>query len=155
MQRQKIRDLLSTGIDVKGGKYLQSVEELADGSGVRACFKDGSSETGTMIIGTDGANSIVRKTLLGSQGDLTSLPVDLIALVRHFTVEQGQPIRAFDPLLFQCLDPNTGNFLFFGTQVSNSKPNSLILLKDNIGGFRRSPWKIRIRCTDIDEPYCG
>jgi len=53
---------------------------------------------------------------------LTPLPVNLLGVVRHFTPEQAAPVRALDPLLFQGLNPETGNYLWYSLQVSRSHP---------------------------------
>lgn len=116
LNRQKFRALLSTGLDVQEGKRLASVETLANG-GVKAHFTDGSNAIGSLLIGADGNNSVVRKHLLGEQGNLNLLPVNMIGVVRHFTPEQAAPVRALDPLLFLALHPDTQNFLWYSVQV--------------------------------------
>lgn len=118
VQREKLRDLLATGIDIQEGKSLEAIEELQEG-GIKAHFKDRTSATGTMIIGADGNNSVVRKFLLGSQwAALNALPFNLIGVIRSLTAEQAATLSARDPLFFRALDPVTGNFVFFSLQVS-------------------------------------
>jgi 2-polyprenyl-6-methoxyphenol hydroxylase-like FAD-dependent oxidoreductase len=116
LHRQKLRDVICTGIDIQEGKGLKSIENLPTG-GVKAHFSDGTSATGSLIIGADGNNSAVRKQLLPDAYKLNHLPINLIGVVRHFTPEQAAPIRALDPLLFQGLHPETGNYLWYSVQV--------------------------------------
>ena len=116
MSRQKLRDVLCTGIAIQEGKKLLSVETLPTG-GVKAHFEDSTSVTGSILIGADGNHSMVRKSLMGDAWKLNQLPVSLVGVVRHFTPEQAAPVRALDPLLFQALHPNTGNYLWYSVQV--------------------------------------
>ena len=54
--RQRLRELLSTGIDVRWGAH---VSEIKQGSqGVSLSFADGSIATGDVLVGADGAGSV-------------------------------------------------------------------------------------------------
>jgi 2-polyprenyl-6-methoxyphenol hydroxylase-like FAD-dependent oxidoreductase len=123
LHRQKLRDLLSSGLDIQEGKGLVSVETLPSG-GVVAHFSDGTSATGSILIGADGNNSRVRKGLMGAEANLNLLPVNLVGVIRHFTPEQAAPARALDPLLFQALHPETSNYLWYSIQVNINYPIS-------------------------------
>jgi 2-polyprenyl-6-methoxyphenol hydroxylase-like FAD-dependent oxidoreductase len=113
--RQKLRKVLTTGLDIQYGKHLGSFETTD--SGVIAKFKDGSTAMGGLLIGADGNNSVVRECLKMENSKLTSLPVNLIGAVRHFTPEQAVPVRALNPLLFFAMHPETKIFFFFSIQV--------------------------------------
>jgi 2-polyprenyl-6-methoxyphenol hydroxylase-like FAD-dependent oxidoreductase len=56
LERSKFRNILSTGIDIQWGKELDSYEALPGGV-VNVYFKDGSSASGSLLIGADGNNS--------------------------------------------------------------------------------------------------
>lgn len=112
--RQKLIDLLKTGLDIQYGKKFGSFK--LDGDGVVAQFKDGSEVQGGMLVGADGNNSVVRKALLRDV-KLTELPVNLIGAVRRFTPEQAVLVRELNPLLFFGLQPETKTFFFFSIQV--------------------------------------
>jgi len=64
-----------------------------------------------MLVGADGENSVVRKHLIPDNWKSTSLPVNLIGVIRHLTPEKAAPVRALDPFLFQGLHPGTGAYL--------------------------------------------
>jgi 2-polyprenyl-6-methoxyphenol hydroxylase-like FAD-dependent oxidoreductase len=78
---QKTKRHLSTGIDVKYGKKLIdiTIDEGKDDDGlVTAHFDDGTSETGTLIVGADGGASRVRRWLLGDLAQQEALPCDFM-----------------------------------------------------------------------------
>lgn len=60
----------------------------------------------------------VRKCLIPDKGksSLTKLPVNLIGVVRHFSPDEGAPVRALDPLLFNGMHPGTSNYLWYSVQ---------------------------------------
>lgn len=114
--RRKYRTVLSTGLDIQYGKQLQSFETLETGQ-VVVNFKDGTSAKGSLLIGADGNNSVVRQGLKMEDPNLIPLPVNLIGAVRHFTPEQAVPVRNLNPLLFFALNPDTKVFMFYSIQV--------------------------------------
>lgn len=140
LDRNKLRDLLCTGITVHEGKALASIENLSSG-GVKAHFEDGTSATGSIIIGADGNNSVVRKELLPDAHKLNLLPVNLLGVVRHFTPEQATPIRALDPLIFQAVHPETANYLFYSLQVSQTRSENLTHKTKCVGMHQRPKWR--------------
>lgn len=78
---QKTKRYLSTGIDVKYGKKLVDItlgQGKDDDGLVTAHFDDGTSETGTMIVGADGGASRVRRWLLGDLAQQEALPCDFV-----------------------------------------------------------------------------
>ncbi|KAI8965484.1 FAD/NAD(P)-binding domain-containing protein [Daldinia sp. FL1419] len=124
LNRQKLRSILEDGIDVQEGKKLTSVEEVH--GGVKIHFEDGTFAEGTMLVGADGNNSNVRRHLLPNDYALNPLPVSLIGVIRHLSPEQAVPVRALDPLLFQGLDPKTGNFLWYSIHDCFEEPDGRI-----------------------------
>ncbi|KAK9778047.1 putative FAD-binding domain-containing protein [Seiridium cardinale] len=76
--RHRLRKLLSTNIEIQYGKQFVRTEEKEDLAVVH--FQDGSSATGDIVVGADGARSVVRKQVLGKQNDLFRLePVVFIS----------------------------------------------------------------------------
>ncbi|KUJ14224.1 FAD/NAD(P)-binding domain-containing protein [Mollisia scopiformis] len=119
--RQKLRTVLTSGLDIQYGKKLESFS--TKGTEVTARFADGTSVTGGLLIGADGNNSVVRAGLKMENTKLTPLPVNLIGAVRHFTPEQAAPVRALNPLLFFALQPYTKTFLFYSIQEVLADPD--------------------------------
>jgi len=75
------------------------------------------------LIGADGNNSVVRGGLKMDNPKLTSLPVNLVGALRHFTPEQAVPVRALNPLLFFAMHPETKTFFFFSIQEVVKDPD--------------------------------
>ncbi|KAF7912158.1 uncharacterized protein EAF01_001179 [Botrytis porri] len=118
LDRQKIRNVLATNLDIHEGKGLTSIALASNSDLVTAQFSDGTSSDATLVVGADGNNSVMRKCLFNgsNEANLTKLPVYCIGVVRPFTEEQISSVRAIDPLLFQGLDPETGSYMWFSLQ---------------------------------------
>jgi 2-polyprenyl-6-methoxyphenol hydroxylase-like FAD-dependent oxidoreductase len=56
VDRQKLRNVLISGLSIQWGKELKSFEKSADGK-VLVEFTDGTFVTGDMLVGADGSGS--------------------------------------------------------------------------------------------------
>ncbi|PMD19558.1 FAD/NAD(P)-binding domain-containing protein [Hyaloscypha hepaticicola] len=75
VSRRKMRALCSEGINIQYGKKLVSIASTV--SDVTVTFADGTNATGSVCIGTDGAQSAVRQLALpGDAGK--AIPLDVI-----------------------------------------------------------------------------
>jgi 2-polyprenyl-6-methoxyphenol hydroxylase-like FAD-dependent oxidoreductase len=75
---------------VQYSKKFVKYEVLGGGEeGVKVHFEDGTSETGTIAVGVDGANSVVRRTLLGKAAEPDLLPFALMNFNCSYTAEQA------------------------------------------------------------------
>jgi 2-polyprenyl-6-methoxyphenol hydroxylase-like FAD-dependent oxidoreductase len=81
---------------------------------VVAEFDDGTTATGTMLIGCDGSRSQARKVLCPNNYSNYQLPIRLMGATVSYDVEKCKPIQDLDPYFFQCCDPQTDNFMFYG-----------------------------------------
>ena len=90
---QKWRKVMGEGVDVKFGKELKDVlttDEQGSTSSITAQFADGTSEKGSVLIGTDGGSSIVRRLLLGSPAaDPEVLQYEFLNFPVKYTAEQA------------------------------------------------------------------
>ncbi|KAL2802741.1 FAD/NAD(P)-binding domain-containing protein [Aspergillus granulosus] len=69
LRRDKFRAMLLTGLgnEVQWGKELQEIVYSPDGTTVTARFTDGTADTGSILIATDGPHSRVRTLLVGEE----------------------------------------------------------------------------------------
>ncbi|KAI4218077.1 MAG: hypothetical protein LQ349_008879 [Xanthoria aureola] len=72
--RSKMRKLCGNGIDVQYGKQLSRIEFDEDEQGVTVGFTDGTSVSGTLVVGADGARSKVREVAMGSAERAATTP---------------------------------------------------------------------------------
>ncbi|CZR62938.1 related to monooxygenase [Phialocephala subalpina] len=78
-------------VDVQYSKTLVSISYPP--SGVVAHFSDGTSSSGSLIIGADGGQSRVRHLLLGDAAEPTALPMTMNNFNVSYTAEQALFIR--------------------------------------------------------------
>jgi 2-polyprenyl-6-methoxyphenol hydroxylase-like FAD-dependent oxidoreductase len=114
LRRSKLRGLLSKDIDIEYDKRLVDVAHARDEQSVTAYFADGSSATGRILIGADGAQSMTRQLLLGPElGVIGKLTYAATFVQCKFTKEQALHLRSFHPLYLASAHPNN-LFAFFG-----------------------------------------
>jgi 2-polyprenyl-6-methoxyphenol hydroxylase-like FAD-dependent oxidoreductase len=116
VNREKLRAVLLNEVKdhVQWSKRLSSVsaDDTNQQGSVTAHFDDGTSATGSMIIGADGSNSHVRKMLRPDAYRNDQLPIRFVGSGIDMTPEQVAPLRSLDPLLFQGCHPDTGCFMW-------------------------------------------
>lgn len=115
-RRKAFLKLLGEGVDIQFGKALASISVTA--TGVTATFTDGAQETGTMLIGTDGAHSAVRNFLFRSspqEAELLDTPIVASETVAKVDADVALALREIHPLAYITINPN-GVFSFASTQ---------------------------------------
>jgi 2-polyprenyl-6-methoxyphenol hydroxylase-like FAD-dependent oxidoreductase len=78
LNHQKIKKHWSAGLDVLRGKRLIDITIGQNEKWVKAHFDDGTTETGTTIIGADGGASYLRRWLLGDLAEPEALPCEFM-----------------------------------------------------------------------------
>ncbi|ETI24576.1 hypothetical protein G647_03945 [Cladophialophora carrionii CBS 160.54] len=84
---QKTRTIWAEGLNVKFGKTVTDIELTSDG--VEAHFHDGTSESGSVLIGSDGGGSWVRRWMLGDLASPRVLPYTFLNFPFRYTPEQA------------------------------------------------------------------
>ena len=100
LQLKKTRKIWGEGIDVKFGKRITSIETPASG-GVTAQFSDGTSESASVLIGTDGGSSWVRTYLLGKDAEAEEMGFNFLNFPVKYTAEQA---RWLDEMIHPVVD---------------------------------------------------
>lgn len=114
IRRRKLRGLLAEGVDIRYGKKLRDIQYATDGGLATALFEDGTSLSSQLVVGTDGAHSTLRQTLLGPQaGSVQHLPVCATFVQARYTAEQALYLHKFHPLYLAGVNPDN-YFSFFG-----------------------------------------
>ena len=67
LRRDKFRTLLLDGLDVRWGKAVQEITYSSDGSTVTAKFADGTQDSGSLVVASDGPHSTIRTLLVGEE----------------------------------------------------------------------------------------
>lgn len=115
INRLKFRELLAEGLDVKWDKQISGFDTDSENV-VHVKFADGSSTTGSCLVGADGSGSRTRRYLVGDElGKLNQLPVRFMGVTVRLTPAEVKPLRDIDPLLFQGCHPDSGVFLWYST----------------------------------------
>ncbi|KAL8763881.1 MAG: hypothetical protein Q9194_007236, partial [Teloschistes cf. exilis] len=116
LRRSKIRALLLEGLDVSWGKAISDISCSQDGRQVTVHFADGSQDTGSMLIGTDGPHSTTRGILVGTEAAKCT-PIDYAATMCFNTLPRDKALfLRSDPNhpLFQIAPHPAGTFAWLG-----------------------------------------
>ena len=122
VSRMKIRRFLTRGenLNIQFGKTAEKMN--VEGDSVSVSFHDGSTATGSMIVGADGSRSKVREFLVGSEAakpqfvDLTMINYPL----GGYTAEEARLLQTLHPVFKIAAHPqNPGNGILGGTERMN------------------------------------
>ncbi|KAL9016017.1 MAG: hypothetical protein Q9185_006612 [Variospora sp. 1 TL-2023] len=116
LRRSKIRALLLDGLDVRWGKSIADIRYSEDGRTVTAHFADGSQDTGSILVGSDGPHSAARSILLGPEASKCT-PIDYASTMCFSKLPRDKALfLRSDPHhpLFQCAPNPSGTFAWLG-----------------------------------------
>lgn len=116
LRRSKIRTLLLEELDVNWGKSITDITYSKDGETVTASFADGSHDTGSILVGTDGPHSSTRSILVGAE-TAKCTPIDFAATMCFGNLPRDKALfLRSDPHhpLFQCAPNPSGTFAWLG-----------------------------------------
>ena len=102
------------------GKRIKAVE--SDRKSATATFEDGTSETGDLIIGAEGAHSVVREYLVGLEtANLSPSHIVATATIVQLPKASVEKFRQYCPnnRMFILFHPN-GTFTWLGSEFGDS-----------------------------------
>ena len=116
VHRGRLQASLSEGLDVRHGKILQNVTYSKDGLTITPIFTDGTTDTGSLLVGSDGPKSTVRTLLLGPEkAKATTLNYASTMCFTSYTAAQARFLRTHPHHpLFQVAPHPAGVFAVLG-----------------------------------------
>ena len=147
VSRGKIRKLLSQGLNIEYGKRLDSV--IHDGETITAHFTDGSTATGSVLIGCDGGHSKTREYIVGPKA-AKGFDTDytMMNTWTRLPAETALALRAKHPIISQSINADTrwGNLIaILDKATEDASPETW---KFQV----YSGWKGHPRKADLDTP---
>ncbi|EME42766.1 hypothetical protein DOTSEDRAFT_134131 [Dothistroma septosporum NZE10] len=124
LRRDTLRKLLSSGLDVRYGKELAKIELTGGYRTVAARFIDGQQTTGRLLIGCDGAHSLVRSKLVGDEAaQLQSLGFATAMCYSKHTAEHAKWLRSppFHPLHQLSIHPDGDKLAWLSIHNADDK----------------------------------
>lgn len=116
ISRRRFRKFCAEDINVQYNKKLDNMSYSDDGREVAAHFADGTSATGTLVIGADGAQSQTRSTVFGEAGAAKRVPYSAVNLhVCYNDAEKAKFVRQMHPIMTHGIHPD-GYWLWISIQ---------------------------------------
>lgn len=122
MSRKKMRNLFTEGIDVQYGKSVVSCgvieDEKDENNGrVRVNFADGTDALGDVVVGCDGAKSVVRESIVGFEAaQVTVMPLSMFNFTQKFPAEFSKDLRSRNSLYTMSIHPDHGTFFWLSSE---------------------------------------
>ncbi|KAL5114327.1 hypothetical protein ACEQ8H_007802 [Pleosporales sp. CAS-2024a] len=115
VSRKKMRNLFAEGLHVQYGKRFVNAEATPDR--VVVTFDDGTTATGDVLVGCDGAKSRVRSVIVGEDAaQLTDVPVSMFNFPYQFDGALAQKIRDMNELFITSIHPDHGTMFWLSIQ---------------------------------------
>lgn len=128
LARKRLLEILSADINIKYGKRLKEVS--SDRKLATATFEDGTLEMGNLLIGADGAHSVVRDFLVGSEdGSVVKLPFVVSSCIAKLPIEAAVKFKEYARRLMVVFHPH-GYFNWIGIHDArgNSSPGEWMFM---------------------------
>lgn len=159
LSREKLRALLLTDIEVRWSKTLTEIS--GDDDSAKATFSDGTSETGSMLIGCDGANSTVDR-ILHPEGhkDEREIGLRILLATANYPASEVAAIRNLEPFFVYCVDPKPEvllrvNFLERSSDEDPHSADDTVKCQIALCWPYESDWLGRVDPTDVPNTKIG
>ncbi|KAF8543670.1 hypothetical protein BDD12DRAFT_725665, partial [Trichophaea hybrida] len=149
VKRERLRKAMLHDLPVQWNKRLLSITTTDEG--VTVAFEDGTTATGTLVVGADGSASQTRRILAPETHALKPLPIHAIGAEVNYTPEQMAPMLKLDPLLFQAIHPETNDFLWWSIlDTPQTSGNGCYLVQVSISYDLRKPGNNEVPASNAE-----
>jgi len=121
VSRRRLRDLLTTGLEVGWGRKVVRFAEEEDF--VTAHLEDGGTVAGRLMVACDGAHSLIRQALLPHAKN-HPIPVGAMGLQMEHDAEQVNRLRALDPFFLHATSSTNNSFAYFSLLETPDDPGN-------------------------------
>ncbi|KAL1984207.1 hypothetical protein VTN96DRAFT_9341 [Rasamsonia emersonii] len=98
-------------------KKITTITKSPDGRGVTAGFEDGSSVSGDLVVGCDGAKSTVRELLVGKEAaQVVSTDIHMFNFTCSYSAETARFLRMRHPILKNSYHPDINTMFLLTIQ---------------------------------------
>lgn len=124
VSRKKMRNLFMEGINVQYGKSVVSCgvieDEKDENNGrVRVNFADRTDALGDVVVGCDGAKSVVRENIVGVEAaQLKVVPLSMFNFTQKFPAEFSKDLRSRNPLFITSIHPDHGTMFWLSSEAT-------------------------------------
>ncbi|KAJ2897448.1 putative FAD-dependent monooxygenase [Zalerion maritima] len=108
--RQKLRELLATGIDVKWGKAVKDFTDNKDN--VTVTFDDETTTTGRLLVGCDSRSSRIRRRICPDH-EPYRIPIRVMGCQFFYPPEKLEGMGKLDPFFLQGTASENDSFMYF------------------------------------------
>jgi 2-polyprenyl-6-methoxyphenol hydroxylase-like FAD-dependent oxidoreductase len=147
VSRGKIRRLFSQSLNIEYGKRLDKI--IHDENTITAHFADGSTATGSILIGCDGGHSKTHEYIIGPKAAKGfGTDYTMMNTWKRLPAEKALALRAKHPIISQSINTDTpwGNLIAILDKPSEGSPPEKWKFQV-YSGWRRHPRK-----ADLDMP---
>jgi 2-polyprenyl-6-methoxyphenol hydroxylase-like FAD-dependent oxidoreductase len=134
VRREYLRQQLLKDLPVVWGKKLVGMEETP--RGMRAVFSDGTTASGTFLVGADGGASVVRSLLMPETGKNTVLPVSGVGFSVVLSEAQVRPLLAVGTMWMAVSE--TGTYLWLSVLEVPATPEGDYTIQIQLSWLRKS-----------------
>ncbi|KAK2614016.1 hypothetical protein N8I77_000877 [Diaporthe amygdali] len=137
VSRMKLRRFLTEGqnLNIEFGKTISHLSVCPQGN-VTAKFRDGTSESGDLVVGCDGSHSIVREFLVGAENAKLQ-PVDLTMInfpLGGYTVDEAHLLQTLHPIFKIAAHPERpGNAILAALDIADPEDATSWKFQNYIG----------------------
>ncbi|RYP19110.1 hypothetical protein DL765_003526 [Monosporascus sp. GIB2] len=122
LAKRRFCQMLTQGLDIRWGRRLVAVS--SDGRRATATFEDGSSETADLLVGGEGAHSVVREYLVGPErAALKASPLVASTTMAKLPAPAAEELMRLSPRHVILIHP-LGYFVWLGVhdKYGDSQP---------------------------------